>query len=405
MTPVRHISNLRLPETTLAAEVPPGVWRYSSRLALVLSGGGARGAYQVGVIAGLAERLPGLAFPILSGVSAGAINTAYLAAHSGPLTDAATGLRSEWHRLTSDQVYRLRPFRLVRSTIRWIWHGITGRRRGPAVVRGLVETAPLRHFLTECLDLSGIDTNLATGKLRAVALSAVSYASGRSVTFVHGGPGTPIWERAQRIAVPARLTHDHVMASAAVPILFPAVRMGDEFFGDGSVGATAPLAPAIHLGARGIVAISTPASGGPPPARPSLDYPVSAEVMGLLFRAIFVDALEADAERLDRLNRLLGAIPPDAPAPEGLRPIELLMIRPSRSLSGLAAGREALLPPAMRRITEALGGSRQAASEFLTYLLFHPEYTSELAELGYDDVAAQWPAIERFFERLERPRG
>ena len=404
MTPIRHVTHSRPHDTTLAGDILPGRWRYSSRLGLVLSGGGARGAYQVGVIAGLAERLPGLEFPILTGVSAGAINTAYLAAHPGPLGDAVTGLAGEWRRLTSDQVYAVRPLRLTRSGLRWLWQGVTQQKRGPATVRGLVDTAPLRRFLESCLSMDGIDANLAMGRLRAAALTAVSYASGRAVTFVHGGPGDVLWQRSQRTAVRARLTLDHVMASAAVPIVFPAIRMGDQYYGDGGVGAFAPLAPAIHLGARGIVAVSTAAAAAETAAG-LLSYPSVADVLGLLFRAIFVDALETDAERLERVNRLLTALPEGTAPPDGLQPIELLVIRPSRNLSQMAAGREGLLPPAMRQIVRALGGGRATGSEFLAYLLFQPEYTTPLAEIGYEDVGTQWPAIERFFERLERRVG
>jgi len=398
---VRHITHDRPFETTLTGEALPGAWRFSSRLGLVLSGGGARGAYQVGAVAALAERLPGLEFPILTGMSAGAINTAWLAAHPGPLAESVAGLAAQWRRLTSDQVSQVRPTRLTRSAVRWLWQGVTQQKRGPATVRGLVDTAPLRLFLEGCLTLDGIDRNLAEHRLRAVALTAVSYASGRAVTFVQGGPSGALWERTERVAVRARITLDHVMASAAVPLVFPAIKMGEEFYGDGGVGAVAPLAPAIHLGARGIVAIST-ASPSTRRETESVPYPSVAEVLGLLFRAIFVDALEADAQRLERVNRLLTAVPESAAPPDGLRPVELLVIRPSRSLSQMAVGRDRLLPPAIRQIVQAFGGGRSNASEFLAYLLFHPEYTSPLAELGYEDVGSQWPAIEGFFERLER---
>lgn len=404
MSPVRHVTYARPHDTTLAGEALPGQWRYSSRLGLVLSGGGARGAYQVGVVAGLAERLPGLEFPILTGVSAGAINTAFLAAHPGPLAEAVAGLAAEWRRLTSEQVYTVRPTRLTRSAARWLWQGLTQQRHGPATVQGLVDTAPLRTFLEGCLDMEGIDRNLTAGRLRAAALTAVSYATGRAVTFVQGGAGDVLWQRSQRIAVRARLGIDHVMASAAVPVVFPAIRMGEEYYGDGGIGAMAPLAPAIHLGARGVVAVSTAAAAAEGGAG-RLGYPTVAEVVGLLFRAIFVDALETDAERLERVNQLLAALPPGTPAPDALKPIELLVIRPSRNLSQMAAGRESLLPPAMRQIVRAFGGGRVNASEFLAYLLFHPAYTTPLAEIGYEDVGAQWPAIERFFERLERRVG
>jgi NTE family protein len=192
------------------------------------------------------------------------------------------------------------------------------------------------------------------------------------------------------------------MASAALPIVFPAVRLGDEFYGDGSVSHLAPLAPALHLGARAVVAIGPPRAGTTMQPDAGVEYPSAAEVIGLLFRAIFLDTLEADAERLERVNRTLAALPPGPPAPQGLRAVELLMLRPSRDLGDLAAGHDKLLPPMMRLIVRAMGGQREAASDFLGNFLFHPAYTSLLAELGYEDVAAQWPAIEGFFQKLER---
>lgn len=402
MTPVRHVPASRALTVTSPGERPPGTWRYSSHLALVLSGGGARGAYQVGVLAGLAERLPGLEFPILTGMSVGAINTIHLAAHPGPLAAAVAILRAEWARLTSDEVYRMRPTRLAHSLVRWAWQAVIGRQRGPVAVRGLADTQPLRDFLARGVDLRGIDANLRDGRLRSVALSATSYTTGRSVTFVQGAADTPVWERVQRIAVRTKLTLDHVMASAALPIVFPAVRIGDEFYGDGSVRQLAPLAPALHLGARAVVAIGlAPPRAAGSPAR-GTDYPSAAEALGLLFDAIFLDALDADAERLERVNRLLAALPAGTPAPDNLRPVELLLLHPRRDLGYLAAGQGRLLPPRVRRVIRAVGGQRDAAAEFLSFLLFHPAHTSRLVEVGYDDVEAQWPVIERFFEKLER---
>lgn len=335
-------------------------------------------------------------------MSVGAINTYYLAAHQGPLPAAVVGLRAQWDRLTSDAVYRVRPTRLAGSMLRWAWNGVTGRRRGPVASHGLADTRPLRAFLSQCVDPRGIDANVAYGRLRAVALSTMSYTTGRSVTFVQGAADAPTWERAQGIAVRTELTLDHVMASAALPILFPAVRIGDAFYGDGSVRQTAPLSPALHLGAHAILAIglTTPRAAASP-AR-TRDYPSAAETLGLLFDAIFLDALEADAEHLDHVNRLLAALAPGTPTPDGLRPVELLLLHPTRDLADLAAGQGRLLQPGVRRIVRAVGGQRDAASEFLSFLLFHPVHTSRLVEAGYEDVRAQWPAIERFFEKLER---
>src|SRR2546425_3948652 len=288
MSPVRHVSSPRALTQTAPAERPPGAWRYTSHLALVLSGGGARGAYQVGVLAGLAERLPGLEFPILSGMSVGAINTFYLAAHPGPLSATVAGLRAEWDRLMSDAVYRVRPIRLARSMVRWAWHGVAGRRRGPVPIHGLADTQPLREFLERFAHPRGIAAHIAFGPPPAVALSATPSPPGRPVTFVQGSPDTPTWERAHGSAVPTALTLDHVMASAALPIVFPAVRIGDEYYGDGSIRQPAPLAPALRLGARAIVAIglTTPRDGASPPG--PRDYPSAAQAPGLPFDPILL---------------------------------------------------------------------------------------------------------------------
>jgi len=366
-------------------------------LALVLAGGGARAAYEVGVLSAIAERAPALEFPIVTGVSAGAINAVYLAAHAESLPGAVAALRDHWSHLVVDRVYRIEPWRLVRALLRGAAGTLLGTRGGAAVVRGLLDMSPLRESLAARLDFTGIDAKIAAGRLRAVALSTTSYASGETVTFVHGTPDTPMWRRAMRSAVRARLTLDHVLASAALPILFPAVRLGESFYGDGSVRQTAPLAPAIHLGAQAILAVtqrSEPERAASPASTPR-DYPTLAEVIGLLLHAIFLDALEADAERIDRINQTLARVPAGV-APNGLRPIRLLMLRPSRSLGALAATCGATLPAAVRWAVRGMGGQGATAVDFLSYLLFDPAYTTALIELGYADGRAQWPRIEQF---------
>lgn len=366
-------------------------------LALVLAGGGARAAYEVGVLSAIAERAPALEFPIVTGVSAGAINAVYLAAHAESLPGAVAALRDHWSHLVVDRVYRIEPWRLVRALLRGVAGTLLGTRGGAAVVRGLLDMSPLRESLAARLDFTGIDAKIAAGRLRAVALSTTSYASGETVTFVHGTPDTPMWRRAMRSAVRARLTLDHVLASAALPILFPAVRLGESFYGDGSVRQTAPLAPAIHLGAQAILAVtqrSEPERAASPASAPR-DYPTLAEVIGMLLHAIFLDALEADAERIDRINQTLARVPAGA-APDGLRPIRLLMLRPSRSLGALAATSGAKLPAAVRWAVRGMGGQGATAVDFLSYLLFDPAYTTALIELGYADGRAQWPRIEQF---------
>jgi NTE family protein len=379
--------------------------RYSSKLSLVLPGGGARAAYQVGVLAALAERLPDLEFPILTGVSAGAINTIYLAAHPGSLGQAVAGLEAAWRRLTTEQVFRVRPGSLVGAAARWVLASFLGRRTGPTPARGFLDTQPLREFLEVTIDVRGIQANIDAGRLRTAALTATSINSGRSVTFVQGRGDEPAWEGIQHAGLRTPLGIEHVMASAAIPILFPAESLIGEFFCDGSVGQNAPLAPALRLGARAAFVIGLKAH--PRNARPvttGQPYPSIAEVSGLLLDTIFLDQLEADADQLARINSLLAALPAQTPAPLSLRPVDLLLLRPRRDLATLSQGLSTSLPRGVRRIVDSMGGRREGAAEFLSYLLFEPGYTSQLAELGYEDVGAQWPEINRFFETLERPR-
>jgi NTE family protein len=381
--------------------------RYSSKLALVLAGGGARAAYQVGVLAALAERLPGLSFPILTGVSAGAINTIYLAAHPGPLPLAVDGLRAAWRELTTEHVFRARPGSFLGSAVRWLLTSFIGRRTGPTAMRGLLDTQPLREFLEATIDVRGIQANIDAGRLRTAALSATEISSGRSVTFVHGRGDEPAWHKPQHLGLRTPLRLEHVMASAAIPILFPAVHLAGDFYCDGSVGQSAPLAPAIHLGARAVFVIGMKTrSREPGPAIETRQYPSVAEVSGLLLDTIFQDQLEADADQLARVNSLLAALPADTPAPMALRPVDLLMLRPRRELASLALGHTAALPRQVRRIVEGMGGQRAGAAEFVSYLLFESSFTSQIVELGYEDVGAQWPEIDRFFTKLERtPEG
>jgi NTE family protein len=372
--------------------------RASSDVALVLSGGGARTCYQVGVLTAIAERIPDFTFPIITGISAGAINAAFLAAHPLPLLGAVGALRGAWLRLTSDRVYRVPPTFLARWAGRLVKRTVSGHRGGRPVVRGILDLRPLREFLSEGIDFGGVETNLQTGWLRAVALTATSYNTGKSVTFFQGAADVPGWERVHRIAVQTQLTVDHVMASSAIPILFPAVRLGDSFYGDGSVRQTTPLSPAIHLGARRILAISMrerwPEFSTPAEA----EYPSAAEVMTLLFNSIFLDTLDLDAERLQRVNRLLDmALPRSSIGPKGLRHVELLLLRPSRDLRKLWQPYRPRLPWTINWVLRSVGGFQEEG--FLSYVLFEPEYTGLVMQLGYEDAVAQWDSIERFLVR------
>ncbi len=371
----------------------------SDKLALVLSGGGARAAYQVGVLCAIAEKYPALRIPILTGVSAGAINTSFLAAHTGDLRSAAEALHTNWQGLTSDHVYCFSYSRILPAIFRAAVDFIRGRTSGRPATRGLLDMSPLGVFLEGCVDLSGIDKNIESGKLIAAALSATSYSDRSTVTFVHGASGVQMWSRTRRYSVKTKLTHDHVLASAAIPLVFEAMRVDGAYYGDGSVRQTAPLAPAIHLGAEKILAISMRTRGdATAPALANIDYPSAAELMGLMFGSVFLDALDTDGERLDRINDLLHAIPEARRSQMALRPIRLLMLNPSKDLGAMARGIQVRASAQVTWALRAIGGRRAGASDFLSYLLFDPPYTSPLMDLGYEDARAQEDRIADFIE-------
>ena len=374
--------------------------RGSGPLALVLSGGGARAAYQVGVLSALADVAPTLVIPILTGVSAGGLNTAFLASHRGPFKLAVAELKGRWATLSPERVYAVRPMHLGRAVLRWLMNMAMSRSVPQPSLRGLMDASPLRGFLASCVDAESIQRNIDEGRLRAVALSATCYSGGQTVTFVQGVSELPLWRRAMREAVRERITVDHLMASAAIPLVFPAVRIGGAFFGDGSVRQTAPLAPAIHLGADRIIAVSMranlPTSSCPPTALG--EYPVAAEVFGLLLHSVFLDILDADAERLERINELLVKVPASEGPTGALRPVDLLMLRPTRDLGRLAGDFPLDLSPSVRFLISSIGGGPARSADFLSYLMFQRRYIDLLMELGYEDTIARRSEIETFLE-------
>jgi NTE family protein len=373
---------------------------HGGTLALVLSGGGARAAYQVGVLSAIAEIAPNLVIPIHTGVSAGGLNSTFLAAHRGPFKLAVAELESQWARLEPQRVYAVRPTHVGRGALRWVVNMIRSRRVPQPSLRGLMDGSPLMTFLQACIRFDGIQRNIDEGRLRAVGLSATCYSGGQTVTFVQGIGELSLWQRHMRQARRADLAVEHLMASAAIPLVFPAVRIGDAFYGDGSVRQTAPLAPAIHLGADRIIAVSmrtsTPTSSCPPAVIG--DYPVAAQVFGLLLHSVFLDILDADAERLERLNGLLERVPESQLPADGIRPIDLLLLRPSRDLGGLASAHPIQLPPLVRFLVSSIGGGWERSADFLSYLMFHPSYTGLLMELGYEDTRARRADVERFLD-------
>jgi len=367
--------------------------------ALVLSGGGARGAYQVGVLREIARQYPDVSFPIITGVSAGAINAAYIASHREPLVEVAEGLAHHWSQLSASDVMRTGALPLLANVLRAAATMASGGSRMAPPTRGLVDTRPLRDFLDRVIEPEIISSNIRAGRLQALAVSATSYRSGDSVTFVQGPPETEMWQRWRRESRLEPIGVDHVLASAAIPLFFPACRVDGEYFGDGGLRQPYPLSPAVHLGADRILAVSSrTASVQHADDRTTATYPSTARVLGLMLNTIFLDHLDADAERLERVNGLLQRLDPKQRWLVPQREVELLVVRPSRDIGRMAASYERKLPWALRHMIRGLGTRRSSGSDLLSYLLFVPEFLADLIRLGERDAELNRNRIRHFME-------
>lgn len=374
-----------------------------TRFGLVLSGGGARAAYQAGVLAFIADEAPDFHFPVITGVSAGAINAAMLGGHVGPFTAATARLTNYWQSLTTELIYDARMGGMLSRLGVWSWRSLTGGGDPGPGRRSLFDTRPLRQYLEERVELSGVGENIERGALQALALTATCYETGETVTFVQGADDIPMWSRSKRVSVREALTIDHILASAAIPLVFPAVRLGARHYGDGSVRQTAPLAPAIHLGANRILAIGMRHKAAePPPTTISVSYPPPVRLLGILLNSLFLDALDADIERVMRINQLLDAIPVDTDHRE-LQRIELLALQPSVDLGRIARATRFDPPRAFRVLGRTLGSGGKAAADFLSYFMFEPAYIDRLIEIGYSDAQYHRARIHAFLsgERMD----
>ena len=367
-------------------------------LGIVLSGGGARSAYQAGVLRGLARHFPEMSFPIITGVSAGAINAAFLASHQGTHAEAALELAQLWGGLEVEDIFRVDPPSLTREMVRWVrWATRLGGPGTGGGLRGLVDTRPLRETVGQASatvdgELIGIESNLQQGRLKAIALTALNYATGQTVTWVQGGPFVP-WSQPQRRTHHTRMTVEHVMASAALPLVFPAVRLGDSWYGDGGVRLSAPLSPALRLGANRILAISPRYERSQEEAdRPQIaGYPPAAQILSQLLDAVFLDVLDEDVRRLQGMNQLIRRLPPEQRG--DYRPVDMLVLRPSVDLGQLAVDYEPRLPDPFRVLARSLGTNEGTTSDFLSMLMFQPDYLECLLEIGEKDAVARLPEI------------
>jgi NTE family protein len=376
-------------------------------VALMLSGGGARAAYQVGIVRHVSRAFPDFRFQILTGTSAGAINAAFLAAYRGSLHEASEGLAGLWGALTFDQVFRADVGSLATNAIRWGTRLLSGGSSMAPRIKSLLDTAPLRQLLSTVMttvsgELIGIGENIEAGRLQAIALSTLNYGTGQTVTWLQGRD-IETWDRPTRRAAKARLGVEHVMASAALPMLFPAVRLGSAWYGDGGVRLLAPLSPAIHLGAHRILAVSTRYHRSRDEAdRPAIrGYPAPAQVIGTVLNAIFLDVVEQDAMNLQRINRLLDRVPPERRG--ALRPVELLVMQPSEDFGRVAAEYQADLPKGLSFLTRGLGSHESSSADLLSLLLFHPDYLRRLVAIGERDAEAAHERIAALLAQPTRP--
>lgn len=386
------VTALQLPNVTRITPKEDG------DLAVMLTGGGARAAYQVGLLKGLARHYPQLRFPVITGVSAGAINAVFLAARQGPLSEKVDQLAAMWLELECSSIWSfdwktLLPFRSALGTL-FPRHHLTKP-------QALVDTAPLARLLCRAVDarpgepIRGIMESVRSGELHAVALNTLDYSTGQSVRWVQGR-NFDVYEGTNRRTTSTELTIEHVIASCALPFFFPAVCIGSAWHGDGGIRLVSPLSPAVHLGARKIIAMST----GYQRTRDEADtpvvtgYPPAAQILGQLMNAVFLDVIDEDVARMQRMNDMLAKL--DARERDGFKPIDLLVLRPSQDLGKLAGAYEKYLPRHMKMMIHALGATETESPDFVSLLLFEPNYTRELISIGEADVDARLPEIRTF---------
>jgi len=368
------------------------------KTALILPGGGARGAYQVGVLKAIGEiKDDGLnPFPVICGTSAGAMNAAVLASHAHEFATGVSRLERFWTSMVCSRVYRTDARTVLKTGLQWALSLSLGGRLFTHP-RALLDNQPLREFLGRTLRLEGIGKAIELGALQGLSITASGYTCASAISFFQAAPGIGPWSRARRYGRQANIEIGHLLASAALPLLFPAERIGNEFFGDGGMRMLAPLSPAIHLGADRLLVISTrDENPDPPPAEP-VPYPSLGEIGGYLLDTIFMDTLNADLNRLNRINRTLDLLGEEQRDKSGLKQIESVVIRPSRDLREITHQHMAEIPRAVRTLLRALGGWGRDW-RMASYLLFESPYCSELLQMGYEDGLRQQDEIRAFLD-------
>lgn len=392
---------------------------------LVLTAGGARGAYQAGVLKRIAE-IPALQdrpspFQIVAGASAGAINGSMVAGHSSTFTLGMDLLAKLWSQLTASDVFRTDTLSMARNAARLAADLALSPVSGAGRVQALVDTAPLRRYLRDRLPLAGIARSIHLGHLYALAVTATGYHSGKAFTFIQGRPGHPLWNKSRRVALPATLSVDHILASAAIPIVFPPVPLqvsgARAWFGDGALRLVTPLSPAIRLGAERLFAIgvrcqesaddllrSELSVGDGESSGARMRRPPMSQICGVFLNAIFLDHLDADVDHLLRMNELVSAdhLVARDPVAEGkavrepMRVVKPMIISPSEDIAVIARTLEKRMPRTVRYVLDGLGTPDVQSADLTSYLLFDPLFTKELIRMGYQDAGRRIDEIEAF---------
>lgn len=377
-------------------------------LGLVMTGGGARGAYQAGVLKRIGEirrvQESGNPFPIIGGSSAGAVNGCGLAVGCDEFSIVTKVLVRLWAELRPSDIFRCDVLAQARNSITWILDLSFGAVIGGGNARSFLDATPLRQFLRTRLDCSRIQDNIRRGHLYALAISATNYNSGKSYLFIQGTKGHPMWNRSRRVTLATKITTDHVCASAAIPLVFQPVRLktakGTAYFGDGCVRMQQPLSPVIRLGAERVFGIGVRGESLEHQEEADDDNePSLAQVMGVLFNVMFLDHLAADIEHLDRLNKLLREGHISQAGIEGcerMRPLATLLVTPSVDLSELARQHQKDMPYLIQYFVNGLGRDAVACADLMSYLLFTPKYTRALIDIGYSDASRRIDEIEDF---------
>jgi NTE family protein len=380
----------------MAASADTNYFFFENREALVLAGGGARAAYQVGVLRAITDWLPRNApcpFEVLVGTSAGAINATAIASYPTHMCRAVNGLERVWANFTVDQVMRVSRWSMLRAGLQWLVSLLSFGHLVPPP-RALLDTSPLRVLLAHVLRLDELRERIAAGPVEALAVTATSYATGRAVAFFEARPQIEEWTRVRRAGIRRAIDLEVLMASSAIPFIFPAARVDGEYYGDGAMRQLAPLSPAVHLGANRLLVVGTRSAAATSPLAGSPDPPSPADLLGFVLDSLFADALSIDLERLQQVNALLLAGEPGLLP--GRKPIDVLVIQPSVDPTVIARKYVGRLPRSLRALLRTMGALEARGGLLVSYLLFDAAYTRELMRLGRADAEARRSEIVEF---------